>query len=94
MRRQAGYAEYTFYDDSDRTGHRRRRRLREDLGLDAESVEIVMRLRSQLVVIQRLVLELQAELAVHRSGRHLRLTQHLLNSAEASWRDVVYEDEA
>jgi hypothetical protein len=79
-----------FYDDSDQFTQRRRRRLREDLDLDEESVEIILRLRSQLVTMQKLVVELQAELAVRRSEHGRRFVEVRRSSSEALWRDTTY----
>ncbi len=82
-----------FYDDSDQSRQRCRRRLREELLLDDESIEIILRLRSELLVAQRVVVGLQGELAVYRSERGMRLTDYRGGVVEASWRQADLPDQ-
>ena len=70
-----------------------RRRLREVLGINAAGVEVMLRLRNQVIALQARVRQLEAELAVRQAGQNSRLTQHRETYFEASWQEMVEPEE-
>ena len=70
-----------------------RRRLREVLGINAAGVEVILRLRNQVIALQTRMRQLEAELAVREAGQNIRLTQHRQACFEASWQEVVNSEE-
>ncbi len=70
---------------------RRTQRLREELGINEEGIEVVVRLLTQLEELKERLRLLEAELDRHarrRSARAARYEVYL----EASWREVDEED--
>ena len=94
MGRESPMSEPDFFDDTDESQHRRRRRLREALVLDEDSVEIILRLHGQMVAMQKLLLELQAELALHHAARGLRLIEYRRASDDATWYETPSPDQS
>ena len=70
-----------------------RRRLRQVLGINAAGVEVMLRLRNQVIALQTRVRQLEAELAVREAGQNTRLMQHREACLEASWQEVVGPEE-
>ena len=70
-----------------------RRRLREVLGVNAAGVEVILRLRDQVIALQGRMRQLEAELAVREAGQNMRLTRHRQACFEASWQEVVNPEE-
>jgi hypothetical protein len=66
-----------------------RGRLREVLGINAAGVEVIMRLRNQVIALQTRMRQLEADITVREAGRSRRLTQHRKAYFEASWEEVV-----
>jgi hypothetical protein len=66
-----------------------RRRLKEMLGINPAGIEVVLRLRSQLVELQAQVHQLEAELATRRARQDIHLIQYREACYEASWYEVV-----
>jgi hypothetical protein len=69
--------------------HRYRRRLKETLGINPAGIEVILRLRSQVVELQTRVHRLEAELAIRRAGQDTHLVQYREACYEASWYEVV-----
>ncbi len=69
--------------------HRYRRRLKETLGINPAGIEVILRLRSQLVELQAQVHQLEAELATRRARQDIHLVQYREACYEASWYEVV-----
>ena len=69
--------------------HRYRQRLKETLGINPAGIEVILRLRSQVVELQSRVQQLEAELAVRRARQDTRLVQYREACYEASWYEVV-----
>lgn len=69
--------------------HRYRRRLKETLGINPAGIEVILRLRSQVVELQARVHQLEAELATRRAGQGTHLVQYREACYEASWYEVV-----
>ena len=72
---------------TDELDERCRQRLNEDLGVDDESIEVIMNLRSQVVALQQRLRELETALETYRSGYSSRLIQYRQVSYEADWED-------
>ena len=70
-----------------------RRQLREALGINAAGVEVMQRLRNQVIALQARVRQLEAELAMRQAGQNRRLMQHREMYFEASWQEVVDPEE-
>ncbi|MDQ3829460.1 MAG: hypothetical protein M3361_09195 [Candidatus Tectomicrobia bacterium] len=70
-----------------------RRQLREVLGLNAAGVEVMLRLRSQVIALQTRLRQLEAELAMRQAGQNRRLMQHRGACFEASWQEIVDPEE-
>jgi hypothetical protein len=69
------------------------RRLREVLGINAAGVEVILRLRNQVIALQTRLRQVEAELAVWEAGRNTHLTQHRQACFEASWQEVAGPEE-
>jgi hypothetical protein len=67
--------------------------LRETLGTNAAGVEVILRLRHQVIALQTRVHQLEAELAMLEAGQNTRLIQHRMTCLEASWHEVVDPEE-
>jgi hypothetical protein len=70
-----------------------RRQLREVLGINAAGVEVMQRLRNQVIALQSRVRQLEAELAMRQAGQNRRLMQHRETYFETSWQEVVDPEE-
>ena len=70
-----------------------RRRLRRVLGINGAGVEVMLRLRNQVIALQTRVRQLEAELAVREVGQNTRLMRHREACLEASWQEVVGPEE-
>ena len=63
-------------------------RLKEDLGLNDEAVEIIVNLRNQVMLLQTRVRTLETTLEIHQEGRRTRLTRYREVLQEADWEDL------
>jgi hypothetical protein len=63
-------------------------RLKEDLGVDDETVEIIVNLRNQVMILQTRLRTLEATLEIHQVGRTTRLTRYREVFQEADWEDM------
>jgi hypothetical protein len=63
------------------------------LGINAAGVEVILRLRSQLIVLQARVRRLETDLAMSEAGQNTRLRQHREACFEASWEEVAELEE-
>ncbi|MGE5225053.1 MAG: hypothetical protein ACM3PY_21670 [Omnitrophica WOR_2 bacterium] len=61
------------------------RRLQDDLGINAEGVEMILQMRRQLMELQAQIQELEAELNMHMGARDLRLSRYREVYFEATW---------
>jgi predicted nuclease with TOPRIM domain len=71
-------------DDRD---ERCRQRLNEALGMDEESIEVIMNLRSQVTALQERLRELESMMETYQSGYNSRLIQYQQVFFEADWED-------
>jgi hypothetical protein len=53
--------------------HRYRRRLKETLGINPAGIEVILRLRRQVVELQARTHQLEAELSTRRAGQDIHL---------------------
>ena len=70
-----------------------RRRLREVLGINAAGVEVILRLRNQVIALQTRVRQLETDLAMWEAGQNTRLRRHRQACFEASWQEVIDPEE-
>jgi hypothetical protein len=79
--------------DSSESEQAYRRQLQEILGINAAGVEVLLRLRNQVIALQTRVHQLEVELAGREAGQTTRLMQHRELCFEASWREVTHREE-
>jgi hypothetical protein len=75
-----------------RAEHRYRRRLKEMLGINPAGIEVILRLRSQVIELQARAHQLETELATRRAGQDIHLVQYREACYEASWYEVEVVD--
>lgn len=73
---------------TDEVNERCRQRLNEELGLDEESVEIIMNLRDQVMALQTRLRELESMLGTYQAGYSSRLIKYRQVFFEADWEDL------
>lgn len=64
-----------------------RQRLKDDLGLDDEAIDVIMRLRSQVTALQVRLQQVEWTLEVFQSGHHARLVRYREEVYEADWEE-------
>jgi hypothetical protein len=69
--------------------HSERRRMREVLGINGAGIEVILRLRSQVVTLQARLRQLETELAMWEAGQNTRLVRHRETCFEASWQEMT-----
>ena len=67
---------------------RYRQRLKDDLGLDDEAVEIIVNLRNQVLILQTRLRTLESTLEIHQVRHSIRLTKYREVFQEADWEDI------
>ena len=72
---------------TDQLDKRCRQRLNEDLGMDDESIEVIMNLRSQVIALQERLKEMESMLETYQAGNNSRLIQYRQVFYEADWED-------
>lgn len=63
-------------------------RLKEDLGVDEETAEIIMNLRNQVTVLQARLHTLEADVKIYRSSYVSRLARYRQVFYEAEWEET------
>jgi hypothetical protein len=63
-------------------------RLKEDLGLDEEAVEVILNLRKQVTALQSRLHQLESTLEIYQVGVGSRLTSYRQVFYEADWEDI------
>jgi hypothetical protein len=66
-----------------------RRHMQEVLGVNAAGVEVILRLRHQVIALQARLRQLEVEVSMWEAGQHMRLTRHRDTCFEASWQEVA-----
>ena len=62
-------------------------RLKEDLGLDEEALEVILNLRNQITVLQARLRTLEGDIKIYQSSYHARLTRYRQVYYEAEWEE-------
>jgi hypothetical protein len=65
-----------------------RQRLNEELGMDEESIEVIMNLRDQVIALQARLRELESMLGTYQAGYNSRLIKFRQVFYEAEWEDL------
>jgi hypothetical protein len=65
------------------------RRMREVLGINTAGIEVLLRLRNQVMALQTRMHQLEAELAMWEAGQHTRLTRQRETCFEAVWQEMT-----
>lgn len=63
-------------------------RLKEDLGVEDEAVEIIVNLRNQVMILQTRLRTLESTLEIHQVRHSTRLTGYREVFQEADWEDM------
>ena len=63
-------------------------RLKDDLGMDDEAVEIIVNLRNQVMILQTRLRTLESTLEIHQVRHTTRLTGYREVFQEADWEDM------
>jgi len=63
-------------------------RLKDDLGLDDEAVEIIVSLRNQVMILKTRLRTLESTLEIHQVRHSTRLTRYREVFQEADWEDM------
>jgi hypothetical protein len=66
---------------------RRARRLREELGINPAGVEVILRLRSQVMELQAQLQQTNLAMTANSTRRSVRLVRYRETTIEAEWRD-------
>jgi hypothetical protein len=69
------------------------RRMREVLGINAAGIEVILRLRHQVMALQTRLHQLEAEVAMWEAGQHTRLLRHRETCFEASWQERMNSED-
>ena len=75
-------------EEADAAYERCCQRLKEDLGLDEEAVEVILSLRNQVTVLQARLHRLESTLEIYQTGYGSRLTSYRQVFYEADWEDT------
>ena len=67
-------------------------RLQKDLGLDETAAEAILHLRNQVVELQSLVRQMEAELNAQIDNEKLRLARYREGSYEATWIELEFKE--
>ena len=70
-----------------------RRHMQEVLGVNAAGVDIILRLRNQVMALQTRLRQLEVEISMWEAGQHMRLTRHRDTCFEASWQELAGPEE-
>jgi len=63
-------------------------RLKDDLGMDDEAVEVIVNLRNQVMILQTRLRTLESKLEIHQVRYSTRLTRYREVFQEADWEDM------
>ncbi len=64
------------------------RRLKDDLGMDDEAVEVIVNLRNQVMILRTRLRVLESTLEIHQVRHTTRLTRYREVFQEADWEDM------
>lgn len=83
--RDAAFEGRYLSDEDEEFLRRCERRLREQLGVEAEDVEIILHLRQQVVTLQERIRNLESELENRQRYRQIRLARYQRVYIEGIW---------
>jgi len=72
----------------DPTYERCSQRLKEDLGLDDEALEVILNLRNQVTALQTRLRTLEADINIYESSYGSRMTRYRQVFYEAEWEET------
>ena len=78
----------TMLEPQDAAYDRCCQRLRDDLGVDDEAVEIIVSLRNQVMILQARLRALESTLEIHQVRHTTRLTSYREVFQEADWEET------
>jgi hypothetical protein len=81
-----------WYGPSEGFESRSQRRLQDDLGVDEAAAEAILRLRSQVLELQSLIRQLEAELTTHHASQTMRLARYREVYYEATWIELEIQE--
>jgi hypothetical protein len=64
----------------------------EELGIDEQDVDVILRLRQQVVTLQVQVRELETQLSTYRAERQIRIVHYRQSYSEPAWREFAEEE--
>jgi len=79
-----------WYGPSEGYEARSQRRLKDDLGVDEDAAEAILRLRSQIIGLQAHIRQLEVELTAQNSSQQLRLARYREVYYEATWIELEF----
>lgn len=80
------------YGSSEGYESRSQRRLQADLGVDQAAAEAILRLRRQVIELQALIHQLEAELTAHNASQQMRLARYREVYDEATWIELEFQE--
>lgn len=80
------YGQYEGYET------RSQRRLQNDLDVDEAGVEVILRLRSQVIELQSQIHRLESDLTALNASQHMRLAQYREVYYEATWTELEIQE--
>ena len=87
MRKEAESRVHLIRSRTNDLDERCRQRLNEELGIDDESIEVILNLRSQIMALQERMRELESMLESYQAGHNSRLIKYRQVIYEADWED-------
>lgn len=72
---------------------RYRQHMQEVLGVNAAGVDLILRLRNQVLALQTRLRQLEVEISMWEAGQHMRLTRQRETCFEASWQEPTDPEE-
>jgi hypothetical protein len=85
---QGRFQHFDNYQIDQQAEERCRQRLKEDLGLDDEAVEVVMNLRSQVKTLQTRLRQVEFTLQVMQTSQGSRLIHYRREIYEGDWEEL------
>ena len=68
------------------------RRIVDDLGVDEDTAETIVRLRSQIIKLQAENQRLETELAIHNTNQQIRLARYREVYYDVTWIELDFQD--
>ena len=78
-----------MYDEEELALQRSARRLRAELGINTAGIEVILRMRKQLLALQANMAEMEAQLNRHAQRRRARLASWRTAELDALWEDLM-----